>query len=130
MISAIYASVCAFLISWLSLNVIKKRKKNKVGIGDGGNKELQISMAAQSNAIEYIPIALLLLFVLEYNEANLLTIHVMGVLLIVGRILHARGMLSGNLKIRVLGMQFTIFTIISIAVINFIYLPYEKLLGL
>jgi len=71
MISVIYASLSAFLIFWLSLNVIKKRKINQVGIGDGGNKELMISIAAQSNAVEYIPIALLLLFALEYNKANL-----------------------------------------------------------
>ena len=87
-------------------------------------------MAAQSNSIEYIPIALLLLFALEYNDANLLIVHLFGLLLITGRIIHAKGILSEAMKIRVLGMHITIYTIIGLAITNFIYLPYEKLLKL
>jgi len=130
MTSVIYASLSAFLIVWLSLNVIKKRRKYQVSIGDGRNEELMVSMAAQSNAIEYIPIALLLLFALEYNNANNLIVHVLGLSLITGRIIHAKGILSSNLKSRVFGMQITIFTIIGLAVINFAYLPYTELLKL
>lgn len=130
MISVIYASLSAFLICWLSLNVIRKRRINKVSIGDGGNEELKTAMAAQSNAIEYIPIALLLLYALEYNKSNILIVHMLGLSLLVGRILHAKGILSANLKIRVLGMQITIYTIIGLAVINFIYLPYANLFKL
>jgi len=128
MISVIYASLSGFLIVWLSLNVIKKRRKYQVSIGDGRNEDLIISMAAQSNAIEYIPIALLLLFALEYNNANKLIVHLLGLSLIAGRIIHAKGLLSSSLKTRVLGMQITIFTIIGLAVINFGYLPYAELL--
>ena len=130
MTSVIYASLSAFLIVWLSLNVIKKRHSNKVSIGDGGNDELKLAIATQSNAIEYIPIALLLLFALEYNKANILIIHFLGLSLIVGRIIHAKGMLSANLKRRVLGMQITIYTIIGLALINFAYIPYVQLFKL
>lgn len=130
MTSAMYASISAFLIIWLSLNVIKKRREFKVSIGDGHNKKLKIAMAAQSNAIEYIPIALLLLFSLEYNNANILLVHSLGLLLIIGRIIHAKGILSETLKIRVFGMQITIYTILGLAITNFIYLPYDKLLKL
>jgi len=127
MTSAIYASLLAFLISWLSLNVIKARKRNKIRYGDEGNKELQIAIAAHTNAIEYIPIALLLLFALEYNEANIWIVHSLGVALIVGRLIHARALLSEDIKGRVLGMKITIYTIISLAIFNFIYLPYNQL---
>jgi len=127
MTSVIYASVSAFLITWLSLNVIRKRRENRVSIGDGGNVELKTAIAAQSNAIEYIPIALLLLFALEYNEANILIVHFLGLSLIAGRIIHARGIISDTLNVRVLGMQITFFTIIMLAITNLIYLPYENL---
>lgn len=126
MTSVIYASFSAFLVMWLSLNVIKKRHANKVSVGDGGNEELQIAMAAQSNAIEYIPIALLLLFALEYNNANILIVHILGLSLIAGRLMHAKAMLSKNLKRRVLGMKITVYTIIGLALINFVYLPYGQ----
>ena len=58
----------------------------------------------------------------------MLIVHLFGLLLITGRIVHAKGILSEILKARVLGMQFTIYTIIGLAITNFIYLPYEKLL--
>ncbi len=129
MISAIYASFSAFIISWLSLNVIKTRRKYKILYGDGGNEQLQIARAAQTNATEYIPIALLLLFSLEYNHANYWIIHAFGIALISGRLIHARGLLTKNLKWRVLGMQLTILTILGLAVANFFHLPYARLLA-
>jgi len=112
------------------LNVIKKRRKNKVSIGDGGNEELKIAMAAQSNAIEFVPIALLLLFALEYNHANILVVHMFGVALMIGRVIHARSLLSSHFKGRVLGMQVTIYTIIGLGVLNIVYLPYHELIKL
>jgi len=128
MISVIYASIAAFLICWLSLNVIKTRRKTRISIGDGDNNELKTAMAAQFNAIEYIPIALLLLFALEYNKAYILIVHIFGLSLIMGRLIHAKGILYGKIKVRVLGMQITIYTIIGLAVTNFFYLPYTKLI--
>lgn len=74
MTSVIYASFSAILIVWLSLNTIKKRRYNKVSIGDGGIDDLKLAIAAQSNAIEYIPIALMLLFALAYNHGNFLLV--------------------------------------------------------
>ena len=127
MTTVIYASISAFIISWLSVNVIKKRWQYKVSMGDGGNEQLRTAMAAQSNAIEYIPIALLLIFALEYNGANIILLHVLALLFIVGRILQARGMLTEKLKLRVLGMKITIYTIIGLALINLVYAPYGKL---
>ena len=127
MTSVIYASLAAFLMVWLSLKVIKIRRSNKISIGDGGIDDLTIAIAAQSNAVEYIPISLLLLFALEYNQANMLAIHLLGAALIIGRIVHAKGLLSSNLKQRVLGMQITIYTLLALASANFIYLPYDQL---
>jgi len=127
MISAIYASLSAFLISWLSLNVIKARRRNKILYGDGGNEDLKIARAAHSNATEYIPIALLLLFSLEYNHADYWIIHAFGIVFIAGRLIHARGLLTKNLKWRALGMQLTIFTLLGLAIANFFHLPYAKL---
>lgn len=91
---------------------------------------LQISRSAQHNSTEYIPIALLLLFSLEYNDALKGIIHIFGIALIIGRIIHARAILSEDMKGRVLGMQITIFTILGLAITNFIYLPYAKLFTL
>ncbi len=125
MISALYASLSAFIIVWLSLNVIKNRRKYKISAGDGGNKELETARAAHSNAIEYIPIILLMLFSLEYNQANLIIVHLFGITLITGRLIHARAIILANLKRRILGMKITLFTILGLAIVNIIYCNYS-----
>lgn len=125
MASAIYAGLLALLIVWLSLNVIKLRRANKVRLGDGGITELQNAIRAQGNATEYIPIALILLVLLELSGAVPWIIHVAGIAIMTGRVLHARGLLTENLRYRVLGMQLTIFTIIGLASANIFFSLYK-----
>lgn len=128
MTSAIYASLGALLIVWLSLRVIKLRHRERVSLGDGGNEELRGAIAAQANAVEYIPIGLLLLFALEYNHAPLLLVHALGITLLTGRAVHAYALLGTQLELRVRGMQITLWTIIVLALANLGYLPYGDLL--
>lgn len=122
MITSIYASLSALLIVKLTLSVIKLRRKNRVSVGDGGNEELQLAIRTHSNAVEYIPIALLLLLTLELNGAPQILIHILGVTLLIGRILHAMGLSAKDLKKRVLGMQITVYLLIGLAVLNILFL--------
>ncbi len=129
MVTALYASVLSLLICWLSLQVIKARKKNKVRYADGGVEELQIARTAHSNAVEYIPLALILLFLLETNGANIWLVNLWGMSLLVGRLIHCRGILSQWLGGRVLGMQITLFTMVGLALSNLFYLIFARLLS-
>lgn len=130
MTSVIYASVGAFLIVWLSLYVIKVRHNQQISLGDGDNSQLITAMAAQSNALEYIPISLILLFSLEYNNGPLWLIHALGISLLIGRVIHAKAILSENLELRVTGMKITIWVIILLASCNIIFLPYKNFLSI
>ena len=117
MTSVLYASLLALFIVWLSLNVIGKRRQYHISTGHGDNHTLNI------------PIALLLLFALEVNGAHQLVVHGLGLAFVAGRLIHARGLLTEVLSIRVLGMKITLYTLIALAIINLVYLPYIKLLG-
>ncbi|MCK8062304.1 MULTISPECIES: MAPEG family protein [Vibrio] len=127
MITALYASILAILIIWLAVQVIKQRRLNQVAYADGGVEALQIARSAQSNATEYIPITLILMALLESNSAYPTWIHLTGIIFVIGRIIHARGILKEDLKRRVRGMQVTFLAILSLVVLNMIYLPYDKL---
>ncbi|AVF93424.1 hypothetical protein AL552_06490 [Vibrio diabolicus] len=127
MITALYASILAILIIWLAVQVIKQRRLNQIAYADGGVEALQIARSAQSNATEYIPITLILMAVLEFNSAYPTWIHLTGIIFVIGRIIHARGILKEDLKRRVRGMQVTFLVILSLVVLNMIYLPYDKL---
>ncbi|WP_395354947.1 MAPEG family protein [Vibrio sp. D3] len=127
MITALYASILAILIIWLAVQVIKQRRLNQIAYADGGVEALQIARSAQSNATEYIPITLILMALLEFNSAYPIWIHLTGIIFVIGRIIHARGILKEDLKRRVRGMQVTFLVILSLVVLNMIYLPYDKL---
>jgi uncharacterized membrane protein YecN with MAPEG domain len=125
MISSFYAALLALLIVWLSLRVIRLRRAKKVRFGDGGEPELHIAIRAQGNATEYIPIALLLLLLLELNGAHMALIHAGGIAILAGRLLHARGLLTDSLDHRILGMKVTIFTLIGLALANLAFAAYS-----
>jgi uncharacterized membrane protein YecN with MAPEG domain len=89
---------------------------------------LRIAIAVQSNAVEYMPIGLLLMLVLELNGAGKWLIHAFGMTLIAGRYFHYRGMFDNKLKLRVLGMKFTLYALLALAVANLVYLPYSGII--
>ncbi|ELB2808870.1 MAPEG family protein [Vibrio alginolyticus] len=127
MITALYANILAILIIWLAVQVIKQRRLNQIAYADGGVDALQIARSAQSNATEYIPITLILMALLEFNSAYPTWIHLTGIIFVIGRVIHAKGILKKDLKKRIRGMQVTFLVILSLVVLNMIYLPYDKL---
>ena len=129
MISAFYAAICTFIIGRLSLNVIKVRRKHRINIGPTDNDELVVAMMAQSNAIEYIPIGLILLFSLEFNGVPTWVIHLFGATLVAGRLLHSHAMRHNNLLRRVISMHITFNALFIMAFTNLFYLPYDKFFG-
>lgn len=121
MITALYASLCALFIVKLSLGVIAVRRQHKIGLGDGGNEELQLAIRAQGNATEYIPITLILMFLLENIIVYNWMIHLAGITLLTGRIIHAIGIKNNDLKKRVLGMKITLYLIMALSILNIVY---------
>lgn len=59
MITCLYASLLALSMVRLSVSAIKLRRKNRISVGD------ELALRAHSNAVEYIPISLALIHVLE-----------------------------------------------------------------
>ena len=88
--TSIYAGFCGLFMAWLALQAIKIRRASKVKLGDNGNFELQSAIRAHGNFAEYMPIAIILLFLLEYNGAPILAIHLIGNTFLVGRWIHAQ----------------------------------------
>lgn len=90
--SPLYIGLAALLLLVLSARVMRLRGQHKVGIGDGGHQDLALAIRVQANFVEYVPIALLLLLCVdEVGDAKWI-VHVLGILLLVGRVLHAYGL--------------------------------------
>jgi uncharacterized membrane protein YecN with MAPEG domain len=91
-ITALYAGLLALLLVVLTLRVVRLRWKFRVGLGDGGEKAMTRAIRVHGNAIEHVPIALLLLLVAELNHAGPMLLHACGAVLVVARVLHAVGL--------------------------------------
>lgn len=123
-VTSLYAAVLALFFVFLSLRVIRQRRTNHIGFGDGGNPPLLRAMRAHGNFAEYAPFALLLMLVAELQGSAVWSLHVLGLLLLVGRILHAIGVSRdpGWMPGRVVGMVLTFFALIFGAATNLLML--------
>ena len=129
-IIAIYTPVFALLFVVLSVNVIRTRRREKVGLGAGGNVAVERAMRVHANFSEYVPITLLLLLILEQSGGNILLLHALFVVLLAGRVIHAWGgsQQKENFTFRVSGMILTLTVImtasIAIAILRLAQLAY------
>lgn len=118
-IAGLYAALGALLIFALALRVMRLRHRHRVGLGTGGDESLACAIRAHANSIEYLPIALLLLLILELDQTRAWLLHVFGIVLIVGRILHAIGLSTnaGTSFGRFVGTGLTMLVILAMALL-------------
>jgi uncharacterized protein len=116
-ITAIYAALGALLLLILTASVIARRKASQVGIGDGGDRVLACRIRAHGNAAETLPLALLLLLLLELGGLPAAWLHALGATLLAGRALHAWGLSrSAGVSLgRFVGMLLTLLVIAAMA---------------
>ena len=121
MITMLYAGLCALLVVLLAVRVAQWRFRHKIGLGDGGDRELLKRVRAHANAVEYMPLALLLLGGMELNGYPNGMVHGFGAVLFVSRLAHAWGLShsSGTSRGRLLGSLFTwlLLVVMSLVVI-------------
>jgi len=87
-----YAGLNGLIAFVLALLVVRQRGKTKTGLGTGGHPALEQAIRAHGNFVEYVPLILILLLLLELGGLAPLWLHVMGIALTLGRILHAWGL--------------------------------------
>lgn len=92
--TAFYAALFALLYLGLSGWVMAGRLSGNVLHGDGGDSDLQKRIRSQANFGEYVPLALILIALLEARGAGHGTVQGLLVALLIGRILHPVGMFA------------------------------------
>lgn len=117
-ITPIYAALLALMYMGLSLRLALLRKKTGIGIGDGGDAAVARLVRVHGNFIEYVPITLLLLVLLEMRGAPIWSLYLLNSMLLLGRVLHAQGLSrrSGYSRGRFWGMILTLNTLLLAAV--------------
>jgi uncharacterized protein len=115
--TTLYAALLSLLFVVLSFRTIKRRRALKIGIGDAENPDLKRAMRVHANFAEYVPLALLLIFFVEYVAAPQILVHGLGAALLLGRALHAYGVSQPreDFRFRVTGMTLTFSVILVCA---------------
>ncbi len=118
-ITPIYSSLLGLIFIYLSALTIKQRRKQQVAIGDGQCEALARAMRVHANFAEYVPLALILFITLEFNQAHWIVVHLLCLMLLIGRISHAYGVKdeNENLRYRIIGMILT-FTSMALAALS------------
>lgn len=86
------ASVLALFCLVLALRVSQGRFKHRVAMGDGDNRDMTARMRTHANFVEYVPIMLVLLGLLEMAKVDGRVLAGGAALLVVFRLMHAVGM--------------------------------------
>jgi hypothetical protein len=116
-VTALYAGIMGLWLMYLGFAVMLRRRRYDVSVGSGGVRELELAIRAHGNACEYIPIALILLALAERMGAPGRVLHVLGLMLVAGRLLHGGYFLAGarRLNARLAGMMLTVGMIGALA---------------
>ena len=102
----ICAGILGLLATVLTVNVGRMRGKKRIFLGDGGDTEMLAAIRAHGNLIEFAPLCLFLIYLLHGPYGNRMTA-ILAVLLVIGRLAHAGGMLGYVPKGRLVGAMLT-----------------------
>jgi uncharacterized membrane protein YecN with MAPEG domain len=114
-ITALTAGLCTALYVALTVRVIASRRVAKIGLGAGGDAELERRVRIHGNFSEYVPLALVLKAILELNGASRWLLTALGAALFAGRVLHAWGLSrSATYSVgRTAGVALTFFVLVT-----------------
>lgn len=92
-ITSILTGLFSLLMVVLSLQVSMRRREKNVSVGDAGDRMLQRRIRAHGNFIEYAPLMVLAVAVMEYNAGARWLVALIALVFLVSRVLHAIGIL-------------------------------------
>lgn len=96
------------------LRIIQGRGLTKTSLGDGGNDLMTRRIRIHGNFAEYIPLLMLILFMLEVKAISQVLLLAFALSVVVGRLLHFYGLYSNGSPMwaRVWGMQLTLWPLL------------------
>lgn len=117
MITYFFAALLTFLYVLITFKTIRFRRSKKILYGFGNESDLNYPSVAHGNFSAYVPLFLVLFFLLEHSGLGALALCCLGSVFFMGRCIHFYGICwqetleNPNFKYRVRGMQMTIFSL-------------------
>ena len=119
-VTPLYAGILALIFVVLSFRVIRRRYDARAALGDGGDRRLLRAQRVQANFAEYVPLALILMTLIELQRGLGWTLHAIGLALLIGRLAHAYGVSQEpeTMRFRQIGMILTFAALVIGAAAN------------
>lgn len=113
-----YAAIFALFYIALTVRVIALRSSRRVSLGSGGDPALERAIRIHGNFIEYVPLALILLTAMEMQRRSRYELHILCLLLLLGRICHFLALSRENTMnpLRGAGVLLTILVLVVAAI--------------
>ena len=125
-VTPLYAAILAVWFVVLSLRATQRRRAASVSFGDGADAPLQRAIRGQANFAEYVPLALLLLLIIELSRLSLYVVHALGIALVIARLLHGYAMgFRAEFRFGRLWGALTTFAILIVEAILCLYQAYR-----
>jgi hypothetical protein len=90
-VTLLYGGLCALLVTLLGINVSLRRMFGKIYVGAEVPKRMQVMVRAHGNGAEWVPLGIILLWLLESSGVPSLWLHIFGGTFLAARLLHAGG---------------------------------------
>ena len=115
--AGVWSGLLVLLMVGLGFRVIANRRRHRVLFGDGGVPAMTVATRAFGNAAEYIPVGIVALVLLALLGWQAWTIHLVGGVLFLGRLIHGVGLShgAGPGPGRLIGMSLTMLALIAAA---------------
>ena len=110
---ALYAGLLGLVFLYLSVRVIGNRRRAQIALGVAGDAGLERAARVQGNFAEYVPLILVLVWLVEGSGYPAWAVHGLGGALVAGRAIHAYGVSQAreDFRFRVTGMVLTFATL-------------------
>ncbi len=108
-ITAVFTALLALMLVGISIRITVLRAQKKISFFDGGDKELGRAIRVQGNFIEYVPMALALMALMEGMGAKHWLVYSFGAILLAARFAQAWGLYAEVFRARVVGTSATWF---------------------
>lgn len=91
-ITALYGALNALFNIFLANAVSTARRRHKVSLGESDHPALRVAIRAHGNNAESVPLALVIMLLLEMCGADRVALHVYGGVLLAARVAHWIGL--------------------------------------
>ncbi len=124
-VTPLYAGLLVLWYLLLSARVINRRGQG-IPLGDGGDPGMLRVIRGHANFAEYVPLALLLMAILELSRFSIYVLHALGITLLVARLLHGYALsFTAQFKFGRVGGAALTFGVLLVAAVLCLYQAWQ-----